>query len=158
QGRLLGRISDVKNRQPVAGAKVTVLVQGFPGEGTKTVDAISDADGQYKLDLPMGHCNLWGVSPPAGYYIQDPKTYGAILTTPAAPRVIRDFVLQLGAPWHVVLRGVATPIDKPPFFTALHDPDSRMMRAGQLISATGNAQGKAILTIPPEGGTYRFNC
>src|SRR5262249_21309438 len=65
---------------PVAGAKVKVLVQGLPGKAP-VAEAASGTDGRYSLELPLGHCHLWGVSTPPGYYTQDANTFGAILTT-----------------------------------------------------------------------------
>ncbi|MGI8977959.1 MAG: hypothetical protein ACR2FY_01910 [Pirellulaceae bacterium] len=157
QGRLLGRFTAADTGQPVAGARVKLLIQGVPGKKAP-VEAVSDADGQYAVDLPLGHCRVWGVSTPAGYYTQDPKTYGAILTTAAAPRVIRDFVLQTGSPWRVELHGAKAPLDKPAYFSAILNPEREMFANGEAINTTGDADGKSVLTIPTTGGRYRFTC
>jgi hypothetical protein len=95
---------------------------------------------------------------PAGFYTQDPKTHESIVTSKLAPRVIRDFVLKPGAPWQVELHGATVTADKPPYFSAWPDPDRKMFTTGEIIDTTADAHGKAVLTIPPAGGHYRFNC
>lgn len=158
QGRLQGRFTAADTGKPVAGAKVRVLIQGVPGK-PRIAETLSDADGRYALDIPFGHCNLWGVYTPPGYYTQDPKIRGPILTTVAEPQVVRDFVLQPGSPWHVEVIGVTVPADKPPYFSALADPERQSLSsAAEIISATGDARGKAILTIPTAGGRYGISC
>ncbi len=157
QGRLEGRFTAADTGKPVAGAKVKVFIQGLPGRAA-AAEALSDADGRYALEVPLGHCNLWGVYTPAGYYTQDPKTFGTVLTTAAESRVVRDFVLQPGSPWRMELHGVTLPADKPPFFSALRDPERQLVSTGEVITMTGDARGKAVLTIPPAGGRYRFAC
>jgi hypothetical protein len=157
QGRLHGRFTAADTGKAVAGAKLTVLIQGLPGK-TPLAEALSDADGRYALDVPLGHCNLYGVSAPAGYYTQDPKTFGPILTTAAAPHVVRDFVLQPGSPWQVKVHGATLAADKPPFFSAMPNPERDMVASGQIINVIGDARGKAVLTIPTAGGGFRFVC
>jgi hypothetical protein len=155
QGRLEGRFTAAGSGKPVAGAKVKVLTQGLKN---RIADAQSGSDGRYVLDVPLGSCNLWGVSPPPGYYIQDPKTYGAFVTSAAKPTVVRDFVLQPGAPWRAELHGVAVPLRQPPYFSAVPHPESEHWNSAEIITVTGDARGVAVLTIPAAGGRYRFTC
>jgi RNA polymerase sigma factor (sigma-70 family) len=157
QGRVQGRVTAANTGQPVAGATVRVLIQGVPGKGA-VAEARSDADGRYALDVPLGHCNVWGVYAPAGYYTQDRKAFGAVLTTAAEPHAVRDFVLQPGSPWRVELHGVPVPADRPPQFSALADPERRIFASGEIISAIGDASGKAVLTILTTAGRFRFSC
>jgi hypothetical protein len=154
-GRVQGRFTAADTGKPVAGAKVRVLVQGVPGR-PPLAEAVSDADGRYMVELPLGHANLWGVFTPAGYFTQDPKTFGAILTTATQRTVVRDFVLQPGSPWRVELHGVEIPAGKPPYFSALRDPGRELITTGESIMVTGDAQGKGMLTIPGAGGRYRI--
>ena len=95
---------------------------------------------------------------PPGYYTQDPKTWGTILVTGAERQVVRDFVLRPGSPWQVELDGKSLPLDKPPLFSALRDPERLGFASGEIITVTGDARGKAVLTIPAAGGSYRFSC
>jgi RNA polymerase sigma factor (sigma-70 family) len=157
QGRIQGRFTAADTGKPVAGAKVWVLVQGMPGKAA-VVEALSDADGRYAVTVPFGHCNLWGVYAPPGYYTQDPKTWGAILITGAERQVVRDFVLRPGSPWQVELEGEKLPLGKPPLFSAVPDPERQGFASGEIITVTGDARGKAVLTIPSAGGSYRFSC
>jgi RNA polymerase sigma factor (sigma-70 family) len=157
KGRLHGRFTAADTGKPVAGAKVKVLIEGA-SNGRGLAEALSGADGRYAIEVPLGHCHLWGVSAPVGYYTQASKTRGAILTTIAEPQVVRDFVLQPGSPWHVEVHGATTPADKPPFFWAWPNPERRIIASGESISVTGDARGNAVLTIPTAGGHYRFSC
>lgn len=156
-GRLEGRFTAADTGKPVAGVKVRVLTLGLPGKAV-FADASSDTDGRYALAVPLGHCQLWGVYAPAGYYTQEAKTFGMVVTTTAEPRVVRDFVLKPGMQWHVALQGVTPPADQPPSFSALSDPERPWFASGEGISAIGDARSKAVLTIPSAGGRYRFSC
>jgi hypothetical protein len=121
-------------------------------------EVVSGADGRYDVKIPLGHCNLWGLYAPAGYYTQDAKTYEAFLTTRAQPEVTRDFVLQAGTAWPVELHGVDLPLDKPPLFSAVFDPEREMFASGEGIMVQGDGRGKGVLTIPTAGGHYQFSC
>ncbi|MGI8979729.1 MAG: hypothetical protein ACR2FY_10920 [Pirellulaceae bacterium] len=159
QGRLQGRFTAADTGKPVAGAKVRVLIEGVPGK-PKLAEAVSGADGRYKLDVPLGHISTWGVHAPAGYYTQDPETYGPTITTAAKPAAERDFVLQPGSAWQVEVQGVTAPVDKPPQFSAYPNPDpmNQGFATGEIISVACDAAGKAVLTIPAAITRYRFNC
>jgi hypothetical protein len=161
QGRLQGRFTAAHTGEPVAGAKVRVRVEGVPGKG-KVAEALSGPDGRYTLDVPLGHLSLWGVHAPAGYYTQDPKTFGAMLTTVAEPHAVRDFVLQPGAAWRLELQGVSVPPDQPPLFSAIPNPDpdpaKQWSALGEIIYVTSDARGKGVLTVPAIAGRYRFSC
>jgi RNA polymerase sigma factor (sigma-70 family) len=157
QGRIQGRFTGADTGKPIAGAKVRVLVQGVAGK-VAVVEGLSDGDGRYAIKVPFGHCNLWGVHAPPGYYTQDPKTWGPILITGAERPVVRDFVLLPGSPWQVELDGNSLPLDKPPLFSAVADPERQMFASGEIITVEGDARGKAALTIPAAGGSYRFSC
>jgi RNA polymerase sigma factor (sigma-70 family) len=156
-GTLTGRFTAADTGKPVAGATIRVLIPGMPGKSS-FAETSSGTDGQYALTVPLGHCRFWGVYAPAGYYTQSSKTFDMIVTTPANPRIVRDFVLQPGMPWHVKLLGATLPAEKPPSFSALPDPDRQGFASGESISTVGDARGKAVLTIPTAGGHYRFTC
>jgi protocatechuate 3,4-dioxygenase beta subunit len=157
QGRLEGRFTAADTGKPLAGAKIRLLTQGVPGK-PPFVEALSDAQGRYALELPLGHCNLFGVKTPPGYYTQDPKTSGVILTTAAEPVLVRDFVLQPGSAWRVELQGVDQSKAKEPYFMALPRSDRVSHTVGELINAIGDAEGKAVVTLPPTGIRYFIDC
>lgn len=159
QGRLQGRFIAADTGKPVAGTKLRVLIEGVPGKD-KVAEVISGADGRYSLNVPLGHISMWGVHAPAGYYTQDPKTYGAMLTTAAEPQIVRDFVLQPGAAWRVEVQGTTIPAERPAYFTSLPDPDANpngYANSADIIAVTGEARGKGVLTVPPDG-RFQFAC
>jgi hypothetical protein len=144
-GRLQGRFTAAVTGEPVAGAKVKVLIEGVPFKD-KTAEAVSGVDGRYTLEVPLGHVSYWGVYSSAGFYTQDPTTYGAVLTTAAEPQVTRDFVLQPGAAWRVEVEGATIPADKPAFFSAMPDPDANpdgYANSADIISTMSDPRGKA---------------
>ncbi len=154
RGRVEGRITAADTGRPVPGATVRVLVQGVPGQSEAR--SVSDADGRYVVDLPLGHANFWGLFCPPGFYTQDSRTFGPLVTTAAAPRVVRDFTLQPGASWRVELHGIETPLAKPPYFSAMPNPGRQIRPTGEGILQTGDLAGKAVLTIPTGGGKFGF--
>jgi hypothetical protein len=159
-GRLEGVITAADTGKPLVGATVRVMVEAGPGQ-REAREVVSDAQGRYQLSLPLGQSRIWGLWAPPGYYTQDENTRRSFATSQAAPRMVQDFVLTPGAPWRVELDGVQLPADKAPFFTAAPGPlgpGRRLGRSADLIAVRGDAQGKAVLTIPPTGGTYLFSC
>jgi hypothetical protein len=127
QGWLRGRFTAADTGKPVAGAVLELLIEGVPGK-PNVAEALSDAQGRYEIQVPFGHCNLWGVCAPAGYFTEDPKTRGRFVTTPAEPEVIRDFVLKPGSSWQLELQGAIIQLDKLPLFTA--SPDVKQTASG----------------------------
>jgi len=159
EGQILGRFTAADTGKPVAGVKIQVLIQGMPGKAAPA-EAMSDVDGRYAVKVPLGHCNLWGVSVPAGgYYTHDAKTRESILTTAMKPQVIRDFVLQPGSAWRVELVGADSAVEKLPLFTARINPEQQIGRVGDFyVSVAGDTRGKAVLTFPTAGGRYGIGC
>jgi RNA polymerase sigma factor (sigma-70 family) len=155
EGRLEGRFTDAATGKPVAGAKVRVLVEGAGETGASLTEGTSDADGRYAVKVPFGSCNVWGVQSPAGYFTQDPKTYGIFLTSTSQPAFARDFVLQRGSPWRAELHGAATTPGKPAYFNAWPEQTSR---SGESIAVNGDLEGKAVLTLPVVGGRWTGAC
>jgi hypothetical protein len=153
----VGRVTAADTGKPLAGATIRVLIEGVPRK-ENIAEARSDADGRYTFTVPLGHCRLWGVYAPPGYYTQSSKTFAAIVTTAAKPEVVRDFLLQPGSPWHAEVQGAKLPLNPPPFFSSWPDPERERHATGEAVTVCGDARGKAVLTIPPKGGNYRFGC
>jgi RNA polymerase sigma factor (sigma-70 family) len=157
QGRLEGRITAADTGKPVAGARIQVLAEGVPGKSS-IVEAVSDTDGRYTLEIPFGHSFLWGLQSPRGYYTQDPKTRETIVATVTDRTIVRNFVLQRGRPWRVELNSVMKATGKPLMFSALPNPEQLAQKYAEILSVTGDAEGKAVLTIPTSGGRWGFDC
>ena len=158
QGRLQGRFTAADTGKPVAGAKVLLLIDGMPGGKSKSAEALSGPDGRYSLDVPLGHLQIWRVQGPAGFYTQDPKASGVMVTTAAEPHAVQDFVLQPGAAWRLEVNGATIPADKPPLFSAMPNPEQQWHAAGEIIYVASDARGRGVLTIPATAGRYRFSC
>ena len=152
--KVQGRVTAADTGKPLAGAVIKLLVQGTSAE-RPLFSAETDADGRYSIPVPLGHMSLWGVVSPPGYYTQEEKTWGQVITTSAQPTVTRDFVLQPGQPWQMRLEGLPLPLTGRLEFHAQPDPDRQLYRNGESVSSTGDAQGRGVLTLPPKGGRYR---
>jgi hypothetical protein len=161
QGQLQGRFTAAHTGEPVAGAKVRVLIDGV-SDKANFAEALSGPDGRYVVAVPLGHSRIFGVHAPKGYYTQDPESFGTMLTTAAEPNVDRDFVLEPGSPWQVEVHGVTVPADKPPQFSAYPNPEpnpeQQWFASGEIIRVGCDARGKAVLTVPADVGRYRFSC
>ena len=160
QGRLQGRFTAADTGKPIAGAKVRVLIEAVNGK-SKVEEPVSDKEGCYVLEVPLGHLRLFGVHGSAGYYTQDSQTYDYVATTAAKPELVRDFVLQPGAAWGVEVRGAELVPEMPPYFSAYPEPDpaseKQWFANGEIMSVAGDPRGKAVLTVP-SAGRYRFAC
>ncbi len=153
-GKIIGRITAADTGKPVEGAKVRIFVvaaQGLPW----WLDLISDKEGWYSRDLPLGHCALVGVYAPPGYYIQDEKMYTNFALTKKDPGFVRDFSLQSGDPWKIELAGYAGAKGRHVGIEAERDQERPL---GERFFTEANAQGDATLTLPRVGGTYKVRC
>jgi len=132
---------------------VKVLVDGVPFKD-RVAEAVSGADGRYAVEVPIGHVSYWGIHSAAGFYTQDPTTFGAVRTTAVEPKITRDFILQPGAAWRVEVEGAKIPADTPAYFSAMPDPDANpdgYANSADIMATTSDARGKGVLTVPPDG-------
>ena len=160
RGRVEGRALDSITGAPLAGARITVLAFGLPPDQRK-FEAVSDGDGRYSLEIPLGHAQFWGVEPPPGYYIHEASTRDRFATTSNQPLQSRDFKFHSGMSWRVELKGVTIENGEVPIFLAYRAtraPQGAMLLAGpqERMSSRGNEAGTGILTVPLAGGDFEF--
>lgn len=160
RGRVEGRFLSAGEGTPVAGAKIKVLVEGLP-RNQRLLEAVSNAEGRYVLELPVGHAQFWGLETPAGYYDQEPRAWSAFVTTPNEPNFSCDFILEKGTPWRVEATGAAFSQENRPGFSAFRyfgDGGVQLKSTPTYrCGAVGNEKGQAVLALPPTGGTFRCN-
>ncbi len=157
-GAIKGRIIAADSGKPVEGAKVRVHVRGAPGFPL-WLELLSDKDGNYSHNLPLGHSCFFGVIAPPGYYAQDRKAYDDIVITKKGELIVRDFSLQSGSPWKIELAGYTRPQGKPPVISASFESKTILGRQpGPMLFVYANAQGDATLTLPQSGGDCTLHC
>ncbi len=155
KGRLRGTITAADTGKPLAGATVTVGLDGVE-EKYRLVEATSGADGKYAVPLPVGHAMLFGLCPPPGYYTKDERTYSQMAIQDAVDAVF-DFKLLRGMAWNIQSADVPPSASKPPrFIASIVAPPGSILPSGSSLRVLGNLQGKAVLTLPRAWERYRI--
>jgi|GEM_PF-3459726 len=157
KGLLKGRITAADTGKPVQGVMVQVLLDGESAP-KNFLELVSDKEGQYSHEIPLGDLKLFGVYCPPGYYTQDEKTFDCATVSKNELTVVRDFSLQPGKPWALELAGYAGTEEKPAIFSARIDPTRSLFWSTEAISTLANSKGEGSLTIPGAGGHYQFRC
>ena len=65
-----GLVFEEQTRFPIAGAKVTVFIESEQEPDQRLLQAVSDATGRYRIEVPLGFVRL-RVYPKAGYWSPD---------------------------------------------------------------------------------------
>jgi hypothetical protein len=158
KGMIKGRIINVETGKPVEGVRVRILMDPFSG-APSWLEPVTDKDGQYSQQAPFGEVTPYGVIAPFGYYFQQPTVFDLLLLTKNEPVIVRNYSLSTGTPWKVELANFRGSRDRPPFLTWLTEslPANTFgtKDAGMVVA---NAQGEAVLTIPPDRKEYVFRC
>lgn len=147
---LVGRVTVEGTGEPVIGAKVQVLV-GKSGHVYQSVYGETQADGRYFVAVPVGQARVWSLECPSGYRLAQSHTPSNITTSEQQPIVTRNFQVTRGVAWKV----------------RLVDQDQNASVDDAYVSATktdgtgftfarSDAEGSAVLTMPPAGGSFQI--
>ncbi|MEX2139843.1 MAG: redoxin family protein [Pirellulales bacterium] len=152
KGRVIGRVTVEGAGAPVAGAKVPITVgpsQEWPGVQYEVVDGITDNDGRYSAEVPLGHVWINAVELPAGYWFRSVGIENAA-TSRAQPTIEKNFEVSVGASWPVrVTLENGEPLPEGMVFIS----ETKENGFGK---ATSDADGKALMPLPAEGGELEF--
>jgi thiol-disulfide isomerase/thioredoxin len=141
---LEGRVTVAGTGAPVANAAVMVLLEG---NAERTRSAITNAEGRYRIAVPMGHLVPWTVQPPPGFRMGD-FAYQGLAATPTQPVVHWDYEVLPAISWP--LRVVDSATGQP--VVGAHVACSSAQ--GGHTPGTTDAEGRANATTVPEGGDY----
>lgn len=98
-----GRIFDKETKQPIAGAKIQILVESEPDPQKRLLKGISGADGRYRIEVPMGSCRLWFSELKPGYWLKDAEAGVGLATSPEKPVATHDIAARSGPVWPIQL-------------------------------------------------------
>jgi thiol-disulfide isomerase/thioredoxin len=140
--------------KPIAGAIVQILdVTVLDGPG-RIKQAVSDEQGRYSMDVPLGHNAPWMLQPPPGYvpvnanYVHEPFT-----TSIESPVVVKNYEVIRGAPVRVRLRDPAgNPAGNRRWFS--------FMQSGSegYFGCELKADGSGIVTVRKLSGLFELAC
>ena len=155
--RMEGTVIDADANSPIAGAEVQVLIQSEQDPSRRVLKGVTDEQGQYSIELPIGHAWAWTVVPPAGY-CRPPEPTGSttFATTKEHPVHRQDYQLQ---------KGVSVEIEAElPEDTAL---TGRLLAAVLSQQSEGkfvvgyaqlNQQGRGVITLAELAGKFDIAC
>lgn len=93
-----GSVFDEETRKPIAEASLRFLILG-PNRRTEIV--ATDAEGRYRLEVPLGSVRLWTPELKPGYWLEHTKAIQPLATTPDKPVATLDIAAKRGPIWPV---------------------------------------------------------
>ncbi len=149
-----GIVYDKQTQEPIAVARVNFLVEDERDPDKRSPVAVSDNEGRYRLEVPLGFFRLWSPRLKPGYWIESEDAIAPLVTSPAEPVVTHDIPARRGLAWpvRIVLTG-----DKPPgceIMIAAYEIDDDSVRAKWINRQPVSSSKRptlAVVTIGPDG-------
>lgn len=158
KGTFKGRIINAETGKPVEGARLRVRMEGISGRQS-WLEPVSDKDGQFSQEMPLGELTPSGLFPPFGYYFLQPKIYETLVLTKNKPVIVQNYSLNTGTSWKVELANFSGSKDNPPLLIWFAEPlQADPFGIKDFCWVVANAQGEAVLTVPPDRKEYGFRC
>ncbi len=102
---IIGLVTDAETGQPVADAEVGFLVESAQELDERAPKCKTDADGNYRIEVPMGEVKLWFPWLKPGYWLLPEEAMVSVATTPENPETRLDIRARKGAVWQVQAEG-----------------------------------------------------
>ena len=97
-----GVVTDVKTRLPIANASIQLIVPAEPDATKRVLKGSTNADGRYRIAVPLGTVLLWYPSIKPGYWIVEPSQNMVKLTTsPDQPIANHDIRVKSAPVWNI---------------------------------------------------------
>ncbi len=96
-----GIVFDKATLRPVAGAQVNILVDAEPDTKKRLLGGLSDDEGHYSVEVPLGSVRLWFPRLKPGYWVAGADAIASLATSPAQPIVTHDIAAHSGNAWPV---------------------------------------------------------
>jgi hypothetical protein len=96
-----GVVFDKETRQPIAGAKIHVLVDGETDPAKRSLTGTTEADGRYRIEVPMGSGRIWFPTLTPGYWLEDKEAHYGFVAAPDKPIVTHDIAARRGRAWPI---------------------------------------------------------
>ncbi len=101
---MTGAVFDKQSRAPISGAEIRVILDDERGRFRR---GMTDQQGRYRIEVPLGAFRLWFSRLPAGHWLDPADNTVSLATTPDTPVATHDFAANQGTAWpvRIVVRG-----------------------------------------------------
>ena len=96
-----GSVFDEETKQPIAAASIGFLVQAEQNPEKRMRKVRTDANGQYRLEVPMGNIRLWFPELKPGYWLEPSNAMTPVVTSDEKPVATLDIAAKRGSAWAV---------------------------------------------------------
>jgi thiol-disulfide isomerase/thioredoxin len=151
KGRITGRVTVKGSGAPVEGAKIPITIGAAEWAALRydLVHGVTDKNGRYSVEVPLGNVWISTVEVPAGYW-QYEIALDRRATTRAKPMIEKDFEVKVGDSWPVrVFLKDGRPLSEGTVFIS-------ELKSGNFGKATPDRKGTALLPVPVEGGEFQL--
>jgi beta-lactamase regulating signal transducer with metallopeptidase domain/thiol-disulfide isomerase/thioredoxin len=105
---VVGTVREAGTDKPVAGAEIQILVASEQDPDKRVLKGVTNEDGEYRIEVPMGNVQIWFPALAPGYWLTPEQGMQRLTTSPENPIVKHDIVAQRGAVWDVQVEGDTT--------------------------------------------------
>jgi thiol-disulfide isomerase/thioredoxin len=102
--RMEGVVTDADTKNPVANTTVQVLIASEWDPARRIRKSLTDEEGRYSIELPVGHGWSWTLLPPAGYCSMEGNTTEVFATTDDRPIFTKNYQVRKGVPVRFTVR------------------------------------------------------
>ena len=137
--------------EPIAGAKITVIVAGQNPDGTRrTCEGTTDAQGRYTVEVPAGNSRAHWLYCPPGYWREEIAGIEDFVTSTEKPVFRKDYVVRRGPVWRVRAASASSEIPPSGFQVST-------IKENAYTLAELDASGHGQITIPGSPGECQLN-
>ncbi len=148
--QMTGTVTLAVTGEPIAGAKITVIVAGQNPDGTlRTREGTTDAQGRYTVEVPAGNSRAHWLHCPPGYW-REIAGIEDFVTSTEKPVFRKDYVVRRGPVWRV--RVASASAETPPSGFQISTIKENAYALAEL-----DASGHGQITIPGSPGECQLN-
>lgn len=118
---VVGTVREAVTNEPIAGAEVGLLVMSEQLPEKRAPKGISDAQGKYRIEVPMGTVKLWNPWLKPGFWLSSEDAMKDIVTSPEQPEAVHDIIANKSPTWQVHAIG---DLSQSPMISAMEVPDA----------------------------------
>ncbi len=96
-----GIVYDKQTHEPIPGAVVNLGIDAAVSPYKPIISAVTDAQGRYRIEVPLGAVKLWFPRLKPGYWLDPANAMATFSTSPAQPIATHDIAAHRGAAWPV---------------------------------------------------------
>jgi beta-lactamase regulating signal transducer with metallopeptidase domain/thiol-disulfide isomerase/thioredoxin len=98
---VVGSVVEEETEQPLAGAVLRFLIDGEPNPDKSLLLAVTDVQGRFQAEVPVGNLRVWFPELKPGYWLNPDDNTKALATSVDKPVVTLDLVARRGLAWPV---------------------------------------------------------